>query len=175
MEYDLATPFSCGRLVAPEYEFVAFEDRFLRDHATAKYLSFQEELDANVFPCLGRREGCLRLMQEIASRNSFVPQATWLVYHCDAVSRKREPVGTIQGIEVDGWGAIQNIGIVTKHRRRGLGSQLISRAAKGFREAGLIAMTLEVTIENTAAIRLYERLGFQRAKIVYKIAEVAGA
>jgi hypothetical protein len=36
-------------------------------------------------------------------------------------------------------------------------------------------MHLEVTTDNTAAIRLYERLGFHRAKVVFKAAEVAGA
>ena len=35
-------------------------------------------------------------------------------------------------------------------------------------------MHLEVTTDNTAAIRLYERLGFKRAKVVFKAAEVAG-
>ncbi len=34
-------------------------------------------------------------------------------------------------------------------------------------------MHLEVTTDNTAAIRLYERLGFKRVRVVYKAAEVA--
>ena len=32
-------------------------------HAEVKYKSFREELDSNVFPCLGDREGCRRLME----------------------------------------------------------------------------------------------------------------
>ncbi|MCH1440879.1 MAG: GNAT family N-acetyltransferase, partial [Rubripirellula sp.] len=60
------------------------------------------------------------------------------------------------------------------HRSLGLGSVLLERAATGFRAAGLQRMHLEVTTDNTAAIRLYERLGFKRAKVVFKAAEVAG-
>jgi ribosomal protein S18 acetylase RimI-like enzyme len=36
-------------------------------------------------------------------------------------------------------------------------------------------MHLEVTTDNTAAIRLYERVGFKKAEVVYKATEVAGA
>ena len=85
-----------------------------------------------------------------------------------------QPIGTIQGLQVEGWGAVQNLGIDPGHRSLGLGSVLLQNAARGFREAGLQRMHLEVTTDNTAAIRLYERLGFKRAKVVFKAADVAG-
>ena len=44
-----------------------------------KFSSFCYEIDANVFPCLGNREGCYRLMREIARRDGFLPNATWLL------------------------------------------------------------------------------------------------
>ena len=72
-------------------------------------------------------------------------------------------MGTIQGLQSEGWGAIQNLGIAPQHRGRGLGSLLVLRAAGGFRSVGLTRMHLEVTTDNTAAIRLYERLGFEVA------------
>ena len=55
-----------------------------------------------------------------------------------------------------------------------LGSMLLARAAQGFRDVGLRQMHLEVTTDNTAAIRLYERQGFKRVHVVYKAAEVVG-
>ncbi|MFK8114480.1 MAG: GNAT family N-acetyltransferase [Rubripirellula sp.] len=174
MEYDLAGQLPESGPVPAGYEIVPFSEDLIREHAMAKYQSFHRELDANVFPCLGRRDGCLRLMREIASRAGFVPEATWLCRFRDPESAQMQPVGTIQGMQLEGWGAVQNLGIDPAHRGHGLGSILLARAARGFRMKGLKRMHLEVTTDNTAAIRLYERLGFKRAQVVYKAAEVAG-
>jgi len=174
MEFDLREALPEAPPLPAGYQLVPYSRDILRQHATAKYESFRCELDANVFPCLGRRDGCLRLMREIISRDAFVPEATWLCRYHDRESRRAVPVGTIQGLKLDGWGAVQNIGIGPGHRGRGLGTILLARAAAGFRAGGIQRMHLEVTTHNTAAIRLYERLGFQRAKVVYKAADVAG-
>ena len=174
MEFDLTAHVPEMRAIPEGYQLISYSDELVREHATAKYKSFRQELDANVFPCLGRRDGCLRLMREIVSRASFVPQATWLLRHWDPQIGRSQPIGTIQGLQIEGWGAIQNVGIDPSHRGRGLGSLLLSRAASGFREVGLTQMHLEVTTDNVAAIRLYQRLGFRRARVVYKAAEVAG-
>ena len=173
MECDLREALLDPKPVPMGYELVAFRSNLIREHATAKYESFCNELDVNVFPCLGRRDGCLRLMREISSRVTFVPDATWLLRYRDEKGAV-QPVGTIQGLELDGWGAIQNLGITSAHRGRGLGTILLMKAAGGFFNAGLKRVHLEVTTENTAAIRLYERLGFKQTQVVYKAAEVAG-
>ena len=173
MECDLRDSLPKPRPVPAGYELVPFRSDLLREHATAKFDSFRQELDTNVFPCLGRRDGCLRLMREIASRSAFVPEATWLLGHRDD-SGRFQPVGTVQGLQLDGWGAIQNLGIEASHRGRGLGTILLMKAAAGFWNVGLKQIHLEVTTENTAAIRLYERLGFKQAQVVYKAAEIAG-
>ncbi|MEM6363550.1 MAG: GNAT family N-acetyltransferase [Planctomycetota bacterium] len=158
---------------AQGYRFVPFDEDLIRAHAQAKFQSFRDEMDANVFPCLARRDGCLRLMREITQRASFVPGATWLLEHCDRPHSRSVPVGTIQGLQQDDWGSIQNLGVSPEHRGRGLGAALLRRAAAGFRSAGMKAMHLEVTTENTSAIRLYERFGFHQAKVVYKACEIA--
>jgi ribosomal protein S18 acetylase RimI-like enzyme len=173
MELDLADKLPEPAPVPLGYELVPFSEDLVREHATAKYQSFRSELDANVFPCLGRPDGCLRLMREIVSREGFVPQATWLCRYRDPEG-PAQAIGTVQGLQIEGWGAIQNLGIDPLHRSHGLGSILLLRAARGFQSVGLKRMHLEVTTENTAAIRLYERLGFKRAQVVYKAAEVAG-
>jgi ribosomal protein S18 acetylase RimI-like enzyme len=176
MELELVgRPLEVGPL--PEgYALVAWSDSLLREHAEAKYRGFRCELDANVFPCLGRRDGCLNLMREISRRASFVAEATWLLrWHPPGSAAGRgEPVGTVQGLQSDGWGALQNLAIAEEHRGRGLGTQLLIASAAGFRSAGLPRMHLEVTTDNTAAVRLYERFGFRRARTVFKAAEVIG-
>ncbi len=161
-------------LASAGYQFVSYDEAVVREHAHAKYLSFRSEIDADVFPCLGRRDGCLRLMREITSRATFVPGSTWLLRYHDRPGGRGMPVGTIQGLESDGWGVIQNIGVIAEHRGRGLGRLLVNRAAAGFQGAGIEKMRLEVTTANTPAIQLYEKIGFRRARVVYKACEVAG-
>ena len=72
-------------------------------------------------------------------------------------------------------GGVQNIGITPAHRGRGIGTCLIQQALTGFKQAGLQRAYLEVTARNKGAIRLYRRLGFRRARTVYKAVEMAYA
>lgn len=173
MEIDLT-----GRLLAPPqlpagYELVRWDDALLEVHAETKYQSFRSEIDANVFPCLGDWAGCHRLMHEIRAKQGFLPGATWLV-GCQAADGSFEYCGTIQGIrDYAGLGAIQNLGVTPEHRGRRLGSGLLLAALDGFRQAGIRRAFLEVTAQNDGAIRLYQRLGFAKARTVYKAVEVA--
>lgn len=172
MELGLEDYQSPSFILPTGYELLPWDESLIKQHALAKFHSFQWELDANVFPCLGRRDGCERLMREITRRSNFTPEATWLLRYRDAETRRAEPVGTVQGICLDGWGALQNLGITKPHRGQGLGSILLSKCASGFRDAGLANMHLEVTTDNSAALRLYERQGFHRAQTVFKAADV---
>jgi ribosomal protein S18 acetylase RimI-like enzyme len=72
-----------------------------------------------------------------------------------------------------GMGSIQNIGIVPSHRGRGLGTCLIEQTLAAFRGHGLRRASLEVTASNTRAVRLYQQLGFRKAKTVYKVVDQA--
>jgi ribosomal-protein-alanine N-acetyltransferase len=158
------------------YSLVPWDESLLEAHAEAKYQSFCLEIDANVFPCLGDREGCVRLMREITRREGFLAEATWLLAFRGRRARRREYCGTVQGVrESREFGAVQNLGITPTHRGLGLGTLLLHRALSGFRSAGLRRVYLEVTSQNSGAIRLYQRLGFRRVKTVYKAADVAYA
>lgn len=154
------------------YRLLPWRPELLFDHSEVKYQSFRNEIDADVFNCLGELDGCHRLMEEISLKEGFLPEATWLaVYHGGELP---EPCGTIQGIRAGHkYGAIQNIGIVPRHRGRGVGSALISAALGGFQQAGVSRVYLEVTAQNDGAVRLYKRLGFRRAKTLFKAVELA--
>lgn len=176
MEIDLTRPFFTAPALPAGYSLQAWDEQLLDAHAEAKYQSFCVELDANVFPCLGEREGCRRLMREIASREGFVPEATWLMTFDSEQKGMQEYCGTVQGVrDSTGYGAIQNLGITPDHRGQGLGTILMHAALSGFRRAGLRRVFLEVTAQNEGAVQLYHRLGFLRTKTVYKAAEVAYA
>jgi len=173
MEYDLARPLFEQPELPDNYRLTPWDDRLLEAHAEVKYRCFRWELDANVFPSLGERDGCRRLMTEIVRRSGFVPEATWLLEYWPQDARRPELCGTIQGVAEDKVGAIQNVGITPAHRGHGLGTVLLWHSLAGFRAAGSERVFLEVTAQNNGACRLYERLGFQRTKVVYKASEVA--
>ncbi len=158
---------------APDFAFLPWRDELLKAHAEAKYRSFCFEIDANVFPCLGDREGCLRLMRDIAARASFLPEATWLLRR-QMPDGGVENCGTVQGVlDNSGLGAVQNLGVSANHRGLGLGTRLLQLALEGFRSAGLRCAFLEVTAQNSGAVRLYQRLGFRTVKTVYKASQIA--
>ena len=173
MQFDLRNHCFDELIPPPNFRLLEWNRRLVAAHAEAKFRSFRDELDANVFPCLGDADGCLKLMNDISGRSSFVPEATWLVAHSDPQREYLVNCGTVQGI-MDGpdLGLIQNIGIVKSHRGLGLGSLILLKSLEGFQKAGAKVVSLEVTVQNDSAIRLYERLGFKTQKILYKTVDV---
>ena len=156
------------------FELLPWTPRLLSQHAEAKWASFRDEIDVHVFPCLGERDGCRRLMREISNRHDFVPQATWLASRVGPPGRSLPTaIGTIQGLKVSAReGAIQNLGVHPDFRDVGVGRALLLAALSGFAKVGCRFVHLEVTVQNTAAIRLYERFGFHRVETLFKISEV---
>ncbi len=174
MQFDLREGCAVPAPLPDGYRFVPWSHKILPEHAEAKFRSFRNELDSNVFPCLGEAEGCLRLMKEISCRNGFVPESTWLIQFYDENTGHVENCGTIQGIrEQSDVGSIQNVGIVPSHRGRGLGKILLAQSLQGFEQAGMQFVTLEVTAQNSGALRLYQRMGFRTLRTVYKSIEIA--
>jgi ribosomal protein S18 acetylase RimI-like enzyme len=172
MELDLRGRRPAALFAPRGYQLVPWHSDLLKHHAEVKYQSFRDEIDADVFNCLGELDGCQRLMEEISLKDGFLPDATWL-----AIYRERgaaEPCGTIQGIRVaHKYGAIQNVGILPAHRGRGLGTALIFAALAGFQQAGLFRVFLDATAQNHGAVRLYKRLGFRRTKTLFKAVDLA--
>jgi ribosomal protein S18 acetylase RimI-like enzyme len=176
MEIDLQGRELIQPLLPLGYGLQRWNEDLLEAHSQTKFRCFRGEIDANVFPCLSDSDGCARLMNEIRSKPGFLPSATWLATYRPFRNSRQEFVGTVQGVrDASGVGALQNLGIVPTHRGKGLGSILLVRALAGFQRAGTRRVYLEVTSLNAGAIQLYERLGFRRAKTVYKAVEVAYA
>jgi hypothetical protein len=149
------------------YRWIAWTDALVGVHADAQFRAFSTELDSAVFPCLGDRYGCLRLMREIRRKPGFLADATWLI------GRGFEICGTIQGVVESGpIGSIQNLGVVPEHRGMQLGRALLLKSLFGFHRQGVPRAMLEVTAENYGAINLYRTIGFRKAKTLYKASDV---
>ncbi|MGH7128141.1 MAG: GNAT family N-acetyltransferase [Planctomycetaceae bacterium] len=201
MEFDLAqTPLPPARL-PPGYRWERWQPMLLERHARVKYGSFQGEVDAQVFQCLGNLNGCRHLMHEIITQRNFVPAATWLITCPDpsranltdipastftdatdgAVGLAAPPrpktalsvdCGTIQGMmQTRVLGAVQNVGILPEHRGLGLGRALVAKALHGFKREGVRRVYLEVTADNAPAVGLYRAVGFRLVRTMYKAVE----
>lgn len=59
-------------------------------------------------------------------------------------------------------GEIRHIVVLPNHRRKGIGSQLASRAIEFLRSIGYSSVWVQVRVENKESQRLFESLGFQR-------------
>lgn len=167
MEVDLELAAPAPPPLPASFRWVAWDDGLVDSHAEVTYLSFRGELDSQVFPCLGDRFGCQRLMREIRRKPGFLPSATWLIASSEGL------VGSIQGVtDRSGIGAIQNVGVVPAFRGRGLGRALVRQALGGFSRAALARAYLEVTAENEDALRLYRTIGFRRARTLYRVVDM---
>lgn len=169
MEVDLRQT----QLPSPElpagYFWIPWQPEVLERHAYVKCQSFRDEADSEVFPCLGDFYGCLRLMQEIAAQDSFLPETTWLIGCREPQPNLAAEVATIQGLAHSAQlGAIQNVGVIAAHRGRGLGRALVLQSLHGFREAGLNKVYLEVTATNLSAVTLYANVGFRVVRTMYR-------
>ncbi len=175
MHFDLAHPIPSAGLPVG-YHLLEWNERLLECHSQVKYKSFCEELDANVFPCLGDLDGCRRLMYDITRREGFLPSATWLIAYAGDHDSDLEYCGTIQAIrDAQGIGSIQNVGITPAHRGQGLGKVLLAKSLAGLKSQGISMASLEVTAVNQDAFRLYWQFGFRTVRTVFKTVDIAYA
>jgi ribosomal protein S18 acetylase RimI-like enzyme len=162
MELDLRHPRPPAEL-SPGFYWLPWAESLLDVHAEVKFLAFRGEMDARVFPSLADRAGCRELMTAIRDRVGFCAAATWLV------AGREGCVGTVQGIiDEQGHGGIQNLGVMSAYRGKGLGKALLLKALAGFVAAGLRRAFLEVTARNEPAVRMYRQLGFRSYKTIYR-------
>jgi ribosomal-protein-alanine N-acetyltransferase len=80
----------------------------------------------------------------------------------------------IEGAAAERYGYVVTIDVALEWRRGGLGGQLLARAEQKVREAGVGRMGLHVAVDNEAAIRFYERLGYQCIGVAKRFYREAG-
>ena len=69
-----------------------------------------------------------------------------------------------QGSEGRGYGYVATLDVSPGERGRGVGRALMHAVEQSVLEHGGRGMLLHVFVENTAAVRLYERLGYARVR-----------
>ncbi len=83
------------------------------------------------------------------------------------MSRVEHGISVFNSFKLVRKGHIVSIAVLPEHRRKGIGTALMKAALKSLREIyGCDEVYLEVRVSNIPAIRMYERLGFKKVKIV---------
>ena len=72
-------------------------------------------------------------------------------------------IGRINAARGTPYGHILTIEALPSHRRKGIAERLLTNLEALFKEKGAKESRLEVREDNTAAISLYEKLGYKRA------------
>ena len=103
----------------------------------------------------GRKGGLPPAAREILTG---VPVARYAAGYADGVL-----IATARGVVTDGWLGISLVGVEPAHRRRGWAARVTSALAAWAAAAGVERAYLQVEKENSAAVRLYEGLGFRTA------------
>lgn len=113
------------------------------------------QIEAELFgPTAWNRE----LFQDEISR---IPNSRWY----QVLESENKVVGYV-GIAVIGTTAdIQTIAVVPTKQRSGYGALLLGLALTEAKNRGVQQIFLEVAIENTAAIALYQRFGFEQISV----------
>lgn len=78
------------------------------------------------------------------------------------------------GVSLNGfgdWGGLPTVydagtGVIPSHRRRGASEQMLTTMMSVFREQGIKQCLLEVIDANASAIGLYEKLGFEKVRVL---------
>ncbi len=75
------------------------------------------------------------------------------------------PVGYCGIWNVCGEAEVIDIGVLSEYRKRGIGKGLFEAVFQYMRENGVGTLNLEVREDNIPAIRLYEKLGFEKVGV----------
>jgi GNAT superfamily N-acetyltransferase len=125
--------------------------------AASMAVAFSDSPDLEIYPALGSREGCLRLMNEIVEIPGFLSGACWLVFF------DREPCAHILSSQAfdSNSGEIMSIGIAPRHRRLGVGTHLVNKTLWALHDRKCNQASAKVNRSNRGAIRFFRSLGFQ--------------
>ncbi|MDU4694378.1 MAG: GNAT family N-acetyltransferase [Paenibacillus sp.] len=77
------------------------------------------------------------------------------------IAEAGEPMGVATGVIERGWAGISNVVVDPRHRRKGVAGRLLHALASWAAAPGAEGMYLQVLANNTPALELYGKLGFQ--------------
>lgn len=79
---------------------------------------------------------------------------------------EQKTVGYVIGCTEGGIGVIGSLAVAPQFRRQGVGEKLLNFTLKSFRKKGIDAVELCVGVKNLAAVKFYQKFGFEILKTV---------
>lgn len=70
------------------------------------------------------------------------------------------------GFRIIKRGHVVSIAVLPEYRKQGIGKNLMLNAEKALKDYGAKEIILEVRVSNTPAINLYEKLGYEKVKVL---------
>jgi N-acetylglutamate synthase len=164
----IAVPLPLGRRIQPELDRRGWDSVTPTQVQTAELAALEGRLPSSPDVVL-HREPTLEWFAGVGGRKGGLPPAARRIL--TGVPKARYAAGysggvlvaTARGVLTDGWLGISVVGVEPAHRRRGWATRLTSALARWAVDAGVDRAYLQVEAANTAAVRLYENLGFRTA------------
>jgi len=145
---------------SPGMRLDRWNDRFFEPCAKLIYLCYTDHVDGEINDQYRSRTGALKFLKNIIllpGCGQFVPGASFVL---------RQPgsddlIAAVLTSEVSsGVGHTTQICVLPGYQGNGIGRLLMQTSAEALRAMKFRELTLTVTSENAAAVKLYEKLGF---------------
>jgi len=101
------------------------------------------------------------MMQFAEARNAIT-----IIAEADDAALAGFIIAHVERVATGTRGYLATIDVAPEHRRAGLAEHLMQLAERAATAHGAAHMELHVSIENGAAIRLYDRCGYKRTEVV---------
>jgi ribosomal protein S18 acetylase RimI-like enzyme len=151
--------------ISAQFEVHPWSEQEYQSAAALITAAYRGHVDSEINDQYRTLTGSLRFLNNIVrfpGCGTFDPQASFVVFQ----RRTRTMVGLILCSQVrPDVGHITQICVLPEYRSAGLGKALLAASTENLRKRGFHFISLTVTEANDRAIALYERIGFESARV----------
>ncbi|MGA8301294.1 MAG: GNAT family N-acetyltransferase [Terriglobales bacterium] len=165
MNFEMARHPQTAPPLAPEFEMLPWAEEHYQTAAAVITAAYRGHVDSDINDQYRNLSGSLRFLSNIVrfpGCGVFDPLSSFVVFH----RRTRTMVGMILCSQVRAdVGHITQVCMLPEYRSAGLGVVLMAATTKSLRDRNFTAISLTVTEANDRAIKLYERIGFEKKRV----------
>ena len=144
-----------------------WDDRYFEATARLIQAAYQGHIDADINDQYRTEAGALKFLKNIVilpGCGEFQPYASFVVRKENGKSSGPLVAAILTSTVSMGVGHITQVCILPEYRGQGLGLRLMEASMQALRSRRYHALSLTVTAANETAVRLYERMGFDKVR-----------